>query len=488
MRLDVLFRCAGFGFQDHDGVDLFPPFFRRDADDCAGQHGGVLADGIFDFGGIDVFTARDDHVLDPVHQEDEAVFVHVTGIAGHDPAVFLGRRRHIGFVPVAQHGDRALDGDFADRAARQFLIVLVAHFDFDHAGGPPAGAQPVRSGAVRGMIFGRKHRGDGREFGLPEGLQESHAGESVKGAAQGGLCDRGGAIGNEPQRRGVPFGQIGTVEHHLDHHRDQQDMGGPVLFDRGQRGFGRKHGNGDVGAADKGHGGNPEDIRNMEHRRGMEIDRTIAQFQFLGIGDAADIEVGVAEHHALGKAGSAAGIEDTGQIVTGAARVRHRVGGVQDVFVVVHALGRVAVSGKDDCAQARHLGADRGGGGSEGIVNNQDFRARIVQRIGAFGRGPADVHRHHRAAGPDRGKEILDETVRVERQERDPVPRFHTECLKRPGQFLHPFEKLQPVVAALSENRGDTFGVDLRGAAQDRGNLHGWSSHRIGAGCLSARI
>src|SRR5277367_1958962 len=40
----------------------------------------------FDLGGVDVLTARDDHVLQAALDEDEAVFVHHAEVAGVNPA------------------------------------------------------------------------------------------------------------------------------------------------------------------------------------------------------------------------------------------------------------------------------------------------------------------------------------------------------------------------------------------------------------------
>ena len=79
---------------DH-GVHLFAPALARDADDRALGDGRMLGEGVLDLGRIDVLAAGDDHVLDPVDDEDESVFVHVAAVAGMHPAVDDGARRFL---------------------------------------------------------------------------------------------------------------------------------------------------------------------------------------------------------------------------------------------------------------------------------------------------------------------------------------------------------------------------------------------------------
>ena len=94
----------------------------------ASDHGGLgdlrqLVDDDLDFPGIDVLAAADDHVLGPVDQDQVAVVVEVTDVAGVQPAVDDGLRGLLRSVQVATHHVVALDDNLAgltvgDRAAR----------------------------------------------------------------------------------------------------------------------------------------------------------------------------------------------------------------------------------------------------------------------------------------------------------------------------------------------------------------------------------
>ncbi len=95
------------------------------------EHARQLGDHVLDFVRIDVEAGDQNHVLLPVDDLDEAVFVHQTDVArleeavrGHD----LGRLFRS--VPVASHHLRAADADFAGLAKRHLVAFIVANRDF----------------------------------------------------------------------------------------------------------------------------------------------------------------------------------------------------------------------------------------------------------------------------------------------------------------------------------------------------------------------
>src|SRR5699024_12581043 len=61
----------------------------------------------FDLGGVDVLTAGDEHVLEPVDDEEEPILVEVADVTGVEPAAG-GERGRGGrlIVPVGAHEDR----------------------------------------------------------------------------------------------------------------------------------------------------------------------------------------------------------------------------------------------------------------------------------------------------------------------------------------------------------------------------------------------
>jgi hypothetical protein len=84
--------------------------------------------------GIHVEAARDDHVLAPVEQHQEAVLVEAAEVAGADVATALsvtplGRGRCLGTAVVAVIMPGEAADDLADLAARQLAPVLVDHAD-----------------------------------------------------------------------------------------------------------------------------------------------------------------------------------------------------------------------------------------------------------------------------------------------------------------------------------------------------------------------
>ena len=73
--------------------------------------------------GIHVHPARDDQVLLPVDEVEEAVLVHVPEIARVHPAVPDRLRRQVGALVVAGHRDRPPADDLPHLARRQILAV-----------------------------------------------------------------------------------------------------------------------------------------------------------------------------------------------------------------------------------------------------------------------------------------------------------------------------------------------------------------------------
>src|SRR3546814_5139867 len=63
----------------------------------------MRAERIFDFGREDILAARDDHVLEPVADEQKAIIVHMPDIARLDPAIDDCMRGEFGIVPIDEH-------------------------------------------------------------------------------------------------------------------------------------------------------------------------------------------------------------------------------------------------------------------------------------------------------------------------------------------------------------------------------------------------
>ena len=78
---------------------------------------------ILDFDRVDVLAAGNDHVLDAVDDEDEAVFVHVTAVAGVHPAIDHGAGGLLRPLPITHHDIVAAHDDLTDGAEGNRLVV-----------------------------------------------------------------------------------------------------------------------------------------------------------------------------------------------------------------------------------------------------------------------------------------------------------------------------------------------------------------------------
>ena len=108
-----------------DSVDLFAPFFVRDAYHGAFYHRLVLINGVFDFCRIDVFPAGNNHILHSIHYIDKAFVIHAAAITGVEPAGSKGLCRQLGLIPITEHDVFAPGDDLADRPPGDFIIIFV---------------------------------------------------------------------------------------------------------------------------------------------------------------------------------------------------------------------------------------------------------------------------------------------------------------------------------------------------------------------------
>ena len=209
----------------------------------------------------------------------------------------------------------------------------------------------------------------------------------------------------------------------------------------------------------------------MEHRRGVKIDRRRREQSLAERIQRIRHQVAVAEHHALGAPGGAAGVEDSRKLLPLAHRVRHRRTACDQRLVILHAGGRVGVVGKDRRQVADRpgkRGADRG----EGAVDDQKPGAAIAQRVLVFKRAPADVERHDHGAGPCRRQIKFEIAVGIQHQHRDAVPAFDAERPERRRQPRHAIADLLPGPAAIAEDGRWSMPVDLQRAPQTVSHVH----------------
>ncbi|MNK85765.1 hypothetical protein D3C87_1056550 [compost metagenome] len=263
------------------------------------------------------------------------------------------------------------------------------------------------------------------------------------------------------------------VDQHLDHGGHQQRVRDPVLRDGVQHRLGAEGRNDRVRVALQPVRRGQAHVGQVEHRRGMQV-AALGRGQAFGMqGQPRAAHVGVAQHHALGKARGAAGVEDAGQVVVATARVGHGRGGLQQRLVAEHAGRRRAVAAVDHLAQAARLPAHLLDHRAEGVVHQQQRGARVVQRVQDFGRRPADVAGVEHAAAPGHGHLVFEVARRVERQHGDAVALLHAEPLQGARQARDALGIGAKAQGAAGGAHGDPVGVLLHAAVQRLGQVHG---------------
>ena len=91
----------------------------------------MAGDHFLDLVGIDVETGDQDHVLLAVDQEDKALVVHITEVAGAQKTVGVEDARClVRPLPVTLGNLRTADTDFTDLGAGYFLAGIIAYRNF----------------------------------------------------------------------------------------------------------------------------------------------------------------------------------------------------------------------------------------------------------------------------------------------------------------------------------------------------------------------
>ena len=178
------------------------------------------------------------------------------------------------------------------------------------------------------------------------------------------------------------------------------------------------------------------------------------------------------QHHPLGKAGGAAGIKDPRQILARAKRIGCRGRAGDQILIGMHAAWADTIAGEDNLL---HRGALLGDGRAdlgEGVVNHQEPRPGVVDRVHMLGQRPANVHRHHIAAGPKHPVVIFGISVGVKGQHRDTVLDLQPKVVQATGQTGDTVKKLGPGEPAIGGDQRRCVRHQFRRAAQPLGHVH----------------
>ena len=184
--------------------------------------------------------------------------------------------------------------------------------------------------------------------------------------------------------------------------------------------------------------------RQMAKRSGMKLGRRRFQPGIHQGVHRIHEEIGVAQHHALGAARGAAGIEQRRQILPAAARIRRRRAAGDERLIGQRARRRRIAAPGDHGLQARHLGQEFSGPVGQGRIEDEGHGLGIAELGQDLGLAQPRVERDEDAAAPAGSVVELDAAMAVLAQHRDAVAAFHAEAAQRPRQPCDPVDELVP--------------------------------------------
>ena len=203
-------------FKLNGGQHLLAIFFIVYSDNLHIDNFGMREKKFFEFAGINIFTAPDDHVFDASGYFEITVFVYFSQIAGMQPLVSVnGVGRGLGHFVVAFHHAGAPGDNFALSIRRQINAhIRVNNFSFDIRKKPSHGGNTQFD-----RIVTSRHRHHRCGFRLAEGNNNfgtmhfrAHLIHRFDGAGSPGHNARA-------QRRHVVFIEVGMIQNRDKHRR-----------------------------------------------------------------------------------------------------------------------------------------------------------------------------------------------------------------------------------------------------------------------------
>ncbi|MCY1444066.1 hypothetical protein D9M71_605150 [compost metagenome] len=113
------------------------------------------------------------------------------------------------------------------------------------------------------------------------------------------------------------------------------------------------------------------------------------------------------------------------------------------------------------------------------VIDDQDRRVAVVQRIGDFRGAPADVHQVQHRPGPPAGEHGFLVTVGVQRQYGDPFALAQPEVAQAGGQTGDTLGGFAIGTAATTVNGGRVLRGQLQRNVQTLGQMHEWSTFLV---------
>ena len=270
-------------------------------------------DKLLDLLGVDILSAPDDHIFEPPCDPVVALRCPAGQISGVEPAVRVnGRGCRLGHFVISLHDIIAARDKLADHFIRAVLSGLRIHDLAFHLGEGTA----HRSDTDLERIRRAAHCAARGSLGLAvdnDDLRHVHFFDHIPHDRDGA-----GASRHDPgaHKAEICLLKIRMLEHGDEHGGDPVESRHMFVVDAGQRGFGRKIGDGQNGPA-VGHGGRhcQHHTEAVEHRH---LDHEpVRRGQIHAVPDTLAVvdNIVMREHHALGKSGRAGRILHVGDIV-----------------------------------------------------------------------------------------------------------------------------------------------------------------------------
>ena len=395
----AVFVGACSGPQYHDRMYCLAPDFAWHADDAAGGYGRMLGQRVLHLGAVDVFATGHDHVLQPVHHGQVTMLIELSAVARMQPACAQGLRGFFRAHPVAGRDHRAAQHDFSDLAGRHVDAMFVHHAQLATGAGG-AGRGGAAAGPILGSVVPRTAQGGNR-------ARLRHAVELVQADPRNQLLDplqQGpgagrSAIAQPPHRAQALRMKCRMVQHHLKHARDQAQVRYAFTLDQVQRQVGAKLGHDHAAAARKQVRQCAAECGNVEHGCGNQADAVVQRRVVGQAAHGAAPQILVAEHHTLGAAGRASGVEQGGNVVRAEAAIDDRcVTGDKCTHRQIPRRGRLP--GMDDALQKRRLLAELRHHRGVVLVHEQNRGRAVFERCRDLWQAPARVDRADNRAYP----------------------------------------------------------------------------------------
>ena len=368
-----------------DGIGLA---HDRDFEDS-----GQAADRVLDLLGVEVLSAPDDHVFDPVDEGQIAVLVEPAHVSGPQPAVDDGLSGRLRIAEIARHHDVAGDEDLAARTGRYVLKVLI---DDPY----PLAGQRLADGAGLAGAVQRVQRGGAGALGQPVALEDRDT--QLLLARRQQFPGRGrGPAHDEPQRRHVPSVDLGDQK--CIDGRDRREEGGPQSLDFVEEPRCRER------FEDRQLAAHPQrrqqadhecvGVEERQHQQAMIVCRELHRLSDRG---RHHVGVGVADHHALGAAGGAAGVDQQREV---GRRDRRRLADGADGF------GGQVADGDARSPRTQLLTAlvdHQYGAGVLELMSGLDGGERRIDRCDDCAQSPSGEHGEHQldAVGQHHGNHV----------------------------------------------------------------------------------